>query len=136
MNKIFLTSLALWAANIFKGLNQSPTSSININRLKMSLAYVKGIKTFRLMFISFLGVCVLLIFLLAGLILFNVTLFAYTSFIIQTKMVIGFSLTFLYLFISGWLFYYLFKQETWMSMFHTEEIMKEIAGKVNAEQVE
>ena len=123
-----LMSLAVWATNLFKGLTQDPACSHNADRLRMSLLYIKSIKTFRLLFISFLGVGACLVFLLAGLILLDVTLFMYAPLDAQTKMYIGLASTFTYFLIAGLLFHYIFLQETWMSMFNAKEMMKEIEG--------
>ncbi len=128
MNRILLTSLAMWAVNFFKGLNLDVSPSVKISRLKMAILYVQGIKTMRLLFMSLLALGACLVFLLVGLIIFNVTIFMYTSFDVQTKMYLGFSFTAVFLLIAAGFFALMFQEERWASMFHTKAMIKELVG--------
>lgn len=128
MNKLLFSSLILGAKNFFKVLNQEPSSAPNIDRMKMTLLYVKGIKTMRMLFLSFLGVGICVVFLMVGLILFNMTLFTYTLLDMQTKMYVGFGLSFVYLFIASAIFQYVFSQDNWLVMFNAKELMKDLRG--------
>ena len=80
-----------------KGLQANQGDHMELTRLKMSLMYVRTIKTFRLLFMSLLSMGICLIFLLVGLILFHVSLFFYAPWSMETKMLVGFLSSAIYL---------------------------------------
>ena len=50
MRKALWTLLLLWGSSTFKGLQTSQNGHMELTRLKISLMYVRSIKTFRLLF--------------------------------------------------------------------------------------
>src|SRR5580704_14055374 len=97
MKKTLWTLLLLWASSAVKGLQANQGGHMELTRLKMSLMYVQSIKTFRMLFMCLLSVGVCLILLLTGIILFHVSLFLYAPWSMETKMLVGFLSSAVYL---------------------------------------
>src|SRR4051812_31997558 len=87
-------------------------------RVKMSVMYLKLIKTCRLLFISLLGIGICLNLGLVGLVLLHATLFLYTPLSTTTQMIIGFGSAALYIGAAAFAFSRLFAQDEWLKMFH------------------
>jgi hypothetical protein len=97
--------------------------TMDLIRLKGYLMYVKGVKTFRLLFMSLLvmGVCQFL--LLGSLVLFHATLFLYGPWSQETKMIIGFSFSAVYLLIAVVILGNLISERRWLHIFHADNLL-------------
>ena len=126
MKKTLWTFLLLWASSAIKGLQAGQGGHMELTRLKMSLMYVRTIKTLRLLFMSLLGMGVCLILLLVGLILFHVSLFMYAPWSMETKMLVGFLLSAIYLLATLVLFSKIFAADKWLEIFHAKGILAHI----------
>jgi len=104
-------------------------SFMDLARLKASLMYVKSIETFRLLFVSFLGVGISLVFLLSGLALFHTALFLYTPWTAGVKLWVGLFFALGYLLIALKAFSYIFSESQWLKIFHAADVMDDIVGK-------
>src|SRR5579872_1429234 len=89
MRKTLWTLFLLWASSAIKALQADQGGHMELTRLKMSLMYVRSIKTVRLLFMSLLSMGVCLVFLFVGLILFHISLFLYAPWSMGTKMLVG-----------------------------------------------
>jgi hypothetical protein len=123
MRKTLWTLLLLWGSSALKGLQTSNSGHMELTRLKMSLMYVRSIKTFRLLFISLLGIGVCLVFLFVGLILFHVSLFLYAPWSMETKMLLGLFCSVVYLMATFIMFSRIFASDKWLNIFHADTIM-------------
>ena len=132
MRKTLLSLLVNLISNPLKGVNAYRQNSMDLAKIKMSLLYIKGIETSRLLFVSLLSVGVCLIFFITGLVLFHATLFLYTPWDMVTKMYIGFSFAMIYLLVSVIAFSYIFSQAKWLKMFHAEGIVDNLIKKPSA----
>ena len=132
MKKILFTSMAMFLTGLLKNWKQNPEPSVHATRLKMSLLYIKAIKTLRLLCMGLVGAGVCLVFLLVGLVAFNTSFFLYAPLDAQTKLYIGFLSAFFYCGVAAAIFYYVFLQNTWMSMFHAQEVVDELAQETKA----
>ena len=126
MKKALWTLLLLWVSSAIKGLQANQGDHMALTRLKMSLMYMRMIKTFRLLFMSLLGLGLCLILLLVGLILFHVSLFLYAPWSMDTKMLVGISSSAIYLLASFFLFYKIFASEKWLEIFNAEGIVSHL----------
>jgi len=140
MRKILWTSLLLWASSAAKGLMSNQGEHMETTRLKMSLMYVRSIKTFRLLFMSLLSMGVCLILLFMGLVLFHVSLFLYAPWSMETKMTVGLLCSLFYLLATYVLFSKIFASDKWLKIFHAEGILdhlhKEVIPKEAMESAE
>jgi hypothetical protein len=102
-------------------------STVELARLKIALLYVKSIETFRLLFLSLLGVGVCLFFLLGSMVLFHAVLFNYTPWSTTTKMYLGFFLSLVYFLLAVSAFYYVFSQTKWLKIFYADDIVKKLS---------
>jgi hypothetical protein len=123
MKKSIGALLLLLASSAFKGVQLNPSGHIEMTRLRMSLMYVRFIKTFRLLFLSLLSIGVCLVFLFVGLILLHVSLFLYSPWSMGTKMVVGLSCSLVYLLATLVMFSQIFASDKWLRIFHAETIM-------------
>jgi len=121
MKKALWSFLMLWASSAMKGLQSNPGGHLELTRLKMALMYVRGIKTFRLLFMSLLGMGFCMVLLFTGLILFHATLFLYSPWSMETKMLVGFLCSAVYLLLTLTLFYKIFSQDKWLKIFHYDQ---------------
>jgi hypothetical protein len=87
----------------------------------MSFLYLKSIKTFRLLFVSLLGIGISLVFLLTSLVLFHVSLFLYTPLSPLIKMGIGFFFAAVYFGIAFLIFSKIFSESRWLEIFHVKD---------------
>jgi hypothetical protein len=126
MRKTIWTLLLLWASSAVKGLQTSQGGQMEVTRLKMSLMYLRAIKTFRLLFMSLLGMGFCLVLLLMGLIIFHVSLFLYSPWSIETKMLVGFLSSAVYLLATIVLFSKIFAADKWLEIFHAEGILDQL----------
>lgn len=126
MKKTLWTLLLLWASSAIKGLQANQGDHMEMTRLKMSLMYVRTIKTFRLLFMSLFSMGVCLILLLAGVILLYVSLFLYAPWSVETKMLVGILSSVIYLLVSFALFSRIFAADKWLEIFHAEDIMNQL----------
>ncbi len=122
MKKLIGTFLLMLATSAIKGM-QAPTH-LELTRLKMSLMYLRFIKTFRLLFFSVLGMAASMIFLLAGLILFHVSLFVYAPWSMIVKLWVGLAFSVAYLTVTLVIFYQIFSSNHWSKIFHADNIIK------------
>ena len=129
-----LINLLLFFSGTFKGFASYPRAHLDLARLRISLIYLRSIETFRLLFISLLGLGVCLIFLLSGLILFNVTLFLYTPWSNEAKMYIGFILAASYFLVAGGAFLYIFSQTKWLKIFHADNMVGRLTDPTSSEK--
>jgi len=126
MRKALWTFLLLGASSAVKGLQASQGGHVELARLKMSLMYVRSIKTFRLLFMSLLGMGFCMVLLFMGLVLFHATLFLYSPWSVETKMLVGFFCSAVYLLMTLTLFYKIFAQDKWLRIFHAESVVEQI----------
>jgi hypothetical protein len=123
MRKTLWAIFLLWASSAIKGLQAGQGDHMELTRLKMSLMYVQSIKTFRLLFMSLLSIGVCLVLLLVGFVLFYVSLFLYTSWDMETKMLVGFLSSAVYLLAAFALFSRIFAADKWLEIFHADGII-------------
>jgi len=131
MGKTLWTFLLLWGGSVIKRLQANQGDHLELTRLKMSLMYVRGIKTFRLLFMSLWGMGICMVFLLMGLVLFHATLFLYSPWSMETKMLVGFLCSAFYLLGTLLLFSKIFAQDKWLRIFHAEGIMEHLKEEVS-----
>ena len=136
MKKNVIPFMLLLLSGAMKGFGPYRKASWELAHLKMSLFYMKGIKTSRLLFLTFLAIGGCLIALFSALVLFHVTLFVYTPWSTETKIFLGFFSAAVYLSIAITGLYYAFSQEKWLRMFHAEELLNGLAEKSSAESSE
>ncbi len=123
MQKMLMLLFSMVFSGALKGVYTHRQTYVEIMRTKMSLMYLKGVKTSRLLFLSLLGVGICLLCVLAGLALLHTTLFLYAPWSGQTKMIIGLVFSAMYLGIGGMAFRYIFDQGKWLKMFHAEDLL-------------
>lgn len=126
MNSTVLSFLFKLFSTPLEGIRAYRKHTMDLARLKMSLLYLKSIEVFRLLFISLLSVGVCLFFLVGGLVLFHAVLFLYAPWDATTKMLVGFSLSFIYLGISVGAFMYIFSQAKWLKIFYADDIINNL----------
>jgi len=136
MKKTLWTLLLLWAATAIKGLLVNQGDHIEMARLKISLMYVRSIKTLRLLFMSLLSMGICLILLLAGIILFHVSLFLYAPWSVETKMLVGILSSAIYWLLSVALFSKIFSADKWLEIFHAEGLAGDLNLEASPNQVE
>lgn len=138
MKKFIMTALFFLTSRFLKGggmgvFAESPL--MKLTPLKMSIAYLRSIQTFRLLFISLLGIGGCLIFIVAGLVVLNVTLLTLTPWSQETKLFVGLGCAFFYLLIGFGVLAYIFSEEKWMKMFHADDVVKYLTGSDFSEDV-
>ncbi len=129
MKKNLLSLLLLLFYRRVRKFDAYRLASVDLARLKMSLLYIKGIKTSRLLLINLLGMVLCLVFLITSLIIFHTTLFLYAPWSIQTKMVVGILFATIYLLISIWVFLSIFSQDKWLHIFHADHMIDRLRKK-------
>jgi len=139
MRKTMGALLMLLMSSAFKG-QINPSGHMELTKLRMALLYLRFIKTSRLLFLSLLSMGMCLVFLLAGLILFHVSLFLYAPWSIPTKMFVGLGFSFFYLLVTLIVFSQIFASEKWLEIFHAHTIIdhlnKEAVPKANHKPME
>ena len=134
MRKTLWALFLLWASSAIKGLQASQGDHMELTRLKASLMYVRAIKTFRLLFMSLLGMGLCLVLLFMGLILFHVSLFLYSPWGMETKMLVGFLCSVIYLLAGLAVFSKIFAPDKWLEIFHAHGIMEHLKGEASPAQ--
>ena len=124
MKKTLGALVMFWLSSMLKGL-QANGGHMELTRLKMSVMYVRSIKTFRLLFMSLLGIGLSLMFLFIGLIVFHISLFLYAPWTMEIKMVVGLVFSAVYLLASLSLFSQIFAPEKWLEIFNANDIAKD-----------
>lgn len=109
----------------YVGRLHDDTGSRDIDRLRMSLLYVKGVKTLRLLFVAGVAVGICMVLLLSGLTFFGLTLLFFTPLAVETKMYIGFGAALVLCGAAAFAFQQIFSPARWMDMFHTKELLEE-----------
>jgi hypothetical protein len=125
MKRILLTLLTLAWTSFLKSSNTTQAQSI---QTKMSLYYLKGIKTTRLLFMSLLGVGICLILLWTGLVVVHVSLFL-TSWEPQTKLLVNLIFGLVYITVAVGTFSFVFSETLWLKMFHMDKTMENLKKK-------
>jgi hypothetical protein len=125
MKRILLTLLTLAWTSFLKSSGTTQAQSL---QTKMSLYYLKGIKTTRLLFMSLLGVGICLILLWTGLVVVHVSLFL-TSWEPQTKLLVNMIFGLIYITVAVGTFSFVFSETLWLKMFHMDKIMEELKKK-------
>jgi hypothetical protein len=123
MKKSTWAFLGLLSSSIFKGLKADHTGQLELTKLRLALMYIRSVKTFRLLFISLFGMGVCLVLLLAGLILFHVTLFLYAPWDGATKMMVGLLGSVVYLSATAVMLSQIFSSDKWLKIFNAETII-------------
>jgi hypothetical protein len=131
MKRQTLLTLLLFAFKSFKGTSPYQRSFVDLARLKASLMYVKSIETFRLLFMSILGVGICLILLATSLALFHTVLFVYTPWSAQVKLSVGLFFAVVYMAVAVKAFSYVFSESQWLKIFHAEEVVEDIASQTD-----
>ncbi len=121
-----MTSLFLFVSNLIRGFNPYRKASVDLTKLKISIWYLRSIKALRLLFFSFWGAGLCLIFLLAGLILFHLAIVLYAPWEPQVKMVVTFAAAAIYILGGVGLFSYIFAEDKWLKMFNAQGLMDEL----------
>ena len=126
MRKALWTLLALGASSLVKQIRTNPGNHMELARLKLSLLYLRSIKTFRLLFMSLLSMGVCLTFLLVGLILLHATLFLYAPWSIETKMLVGLTGSVAYLVAAFVMVSKTFASDKWLKTFHADTLTNKL----------
>lgn len=125
MNKNLMSLVFLLITSAVQKFTTHKGAYQEITRLQMEMFYLRSIKTCRLLFLSTVGLGVFLILILGGLILFHISFFLYAPCSAESKMWVGFAFAVVYLLIAAKVFYSVFSEEKWLSMFQAENILKE-----------
>ncbi len=119
---------------VFKFLSGSMTSfsrhkqmQSDITQLKISTAYLKSIKTFRLLFLSLLVIGLMMVLATVGLILVYVSVFVYAPWDAPAKMAFGLLSAAFYFWVVWMLSLRICPQDVWLKMFHADEMVKNLS---------
>lgn len=129
MKKTLWAFLLFAVSSAIKGLQANQGGPMELTRLKMSLVYVRSIKTVRLLFMVLLGMGVCLVLLFVSLVLFHITLFLYAPWSVGTKMLVGLLCSAVYLSATFVMFSQIFASGKWLSIFHADAIMEHLHKK-------
>ena len=77
---------------------------------------------------------IFLVFLLSSIIIFNIALFAYSPYSMESKMWLGFFSAFVYLLIAIGAFVFVFAERKWLYMFNAQNILKNETGMFPSEK--
>jgi len=140
MKKLMWALFLFLGSSAFKGSSANAGNYMELTGLKVSLMYVRSIKTFRLLFMSLFSMGMCLIFLLIGLIVLHISLFLYTPWSMGTKMLIGLSCASVYLIATVVMISQTFASDKWLKIFNAEglinQLNKEIVPKEDAKPIE
>jgi hypothetical protein len=126
MKKNLISLMLILFSSAMKGFNPYRKASMDLAHLKMSLFYLKGIKSSRLLVVGVLVMGVCLVLLASGLILFHATLFLFTPWSDQTKMIIGFIFAAIYLLIPSIVFSYVVDPEKWLKICQADNLINSL----------
>ncbi len=126
MKKMAWASLLFMLPRILKGLQAHPMEQMELTRLKISLMYLRSIKTFRLLFMSLLSIGICLIFFFTGLVLLHLSVFLYAPWEPGIKMVVGLLCSLVYLLAAVFIFYQVFSSDKWVKIFHADALMDKL----------
>lgn len=121
---------------ITKKIVFNPHGCTNVPRLRMKLFYLRIIKICRWLFLISLGIGVCFVFLLCSIIIFNMALFFYTPFSMETKMWMGFLSAAVYFLIATAAFAFVSSQKKWLYMFNAQNILKDEVGMSSLEKTD
>lgn len=121
MNKLLLTSLFALFSKL-RELKSSQPGDSDLAKLKISMVYVKGVESIRLLFLSFLALGLGIFLLLGSVTLFYVVVFAYMPWTDQTKIAVGLWSAAVFLFAAVGIFLRIFDQGQWVKMFHVDKL--------------
>ena len=134
MRKTLISLLFNFLSNPLRGINSYRQASMDLARLRISLLYVKSIETFRLLFVSLLGMGLCMIFLITGLVLFHLALLVYTPWTNETKMYVGFACAGVYFLLAAGIVTYIFSQANWLKIFHAEDLVNNLTSEEASEE--
>lgn len=126
MNNILMTGLCFVVTKLMQGIGSSSGSNEEIAKLKLAAIYLHAVKISRLLFISFLGSGVCLIFLFIGLLLIHGTIWFYAPWDIAVKVTVTLIAAFSYILIAVGIFAYVFAEDKWMKMFNAKAMIQEL----------
>jgi len=106
----------------------------DMTHLKFTMAYLKFVKTSRLLFISFMGMGACLVLLLCSIIVFQFVLFIYVPWSPETKMWVGFGCAAVYFLVAASAFFYLFGEDKWLKIFNADGMVNGAAPRAPARQ--
>jgi hypothetical protein len=134
MKKNLISLLLVLFSSVMKGGFQPyRKASMDLAHLKMSLFYIKGIKSSRWLVVALLAIGGSLVFLASGLVLFHTTLFVYTPWSDQVKMIIGFSFAAFYFLITGLAFSYVLSSEKWLRACRADDLIHNLEKEISPE---
>jgi hypothetical protein len=128
MNNIMMTVLFHFASKFIKGVIPTEEPKVDVNKLKLARGYLMAIKVFRLMYISFWGSCLSLVFLLTGLVLIHYTILAYAPWDTGVKVAFTVISGGFYILIAVSLFSYTFAEERWLKIFNASKVVSMLTG--------
>jgi hypothetical protein len=123
MKKILMSALLVMFGMLKK---DSAVHQADIARLKLSLAYVKGVETSRLIVIGALGLKLCFWMFIGGLVLVHTTLFLYAPWSNQTKLIFGLVSGGVYLATAATILSKVFAQDAWHKMFHADRVLEDL----------
>lgn len=115
------------ASTAFKGgwqLNR--LDHVKMAKIKMSLVYLRCIKTSRLLFLGVLNMGICLVFILTGLVLLHLSLFLYAPWSAATKMLVGILCSLAYLAAALIMISQIFVPDKWLKIFHADTLAERL----------
>lgn len=127
MIKTLITILGTLLSGITKGVNQDgQESTLELAKLKISLVYLKSIKTFRVLFMSLFAIGTCIVLMTIGIILFHIILLVYFPWSIQTKVVVSLGFVVAYFIAVIFICAQLFLESKWLRIFHAEALAQSL----------
>jgi len=126
MNNIIMTALFHFASKFIKGVNPMEEPKVDVIKLKTAVGYLMAIKIFRLLYMSFWGSSLSLVFLLTGLVLIHYALLVYAPWDVGVKITFTIISGGFYILIAASMFSYTFAEERWLKIFNASKVVSEL----------
>ncbi len=126
MNNIIMTTIFHFFSKFIKGVSPTEEPKIDVNKLRLAKGYLMGIKIFRLLYMSFWGSSLSLVFLLTGLVLIHLTILIYVPWDAGVKTAFTLISGGLYISIAAFMFSYTFAEERWLKIFNAAKVVSEL----------
>ena len=126
MIRMILTTFFQVLSGLMGGFGPRRKKSAELIKLRLSILYLKCIKTARLLVINVVGFMVCMVLFIAGIILFHLAILLCSPWSAEFKMKFTFLCAAVYIVVSGAIIRLIISEENWLKIFHAHTVLKEV----------
>ena len=114
---------------VFLNIRKRYQRRSDLIKIEIAKAYVLGVKKIRFFLLGVVFILLSLVFLVSGLLLIHLAIFAYSGWTVQVKFLVALLLGCLEFFMASGILFYLFREETWVKFSGINHILNSVIKK-------